>query len=462
MKNSLNKVILKYFLLFSIIILGLLWLLQSILFKSLYKEQKTNDIRLIVSKIKKFNNTSNYLETLNNLALDKSICIEIDDANFDQLYTSSYFGKGCLSNNQTTYQYKFDFLTSNLSEKTYTLTNPKLKNEILVYAMKLQENQYVFINTSLEPVDGTVALLQRELIILTGVILISSFIVAYFISNHISEPIKDINEQAKNLAKGNFDIDFTKDYKILEINELSETLSYTKQELSKIEELRRDLMANVSHDLKTPLTMIKATAEIAKDLHKDKPLKQEEDMDTIISETDRLTILVNDILELSKMESVNEELKIEEFDLIQLIESILRQYKVLTETEKYHFQFEHEDEEILVEADKKKLKQVIYNLLNNAINYTGEDNTVTIRVTRKDRIEVEIIDTGKGIKEEDLPYIWNKYYKNEKKHKRNLIGTGLGLSIVKKILDQHHFGYGVSSTPGKGSTFFFLIPEKKK
>ncbi len=461
-KNSLNKEILKYFLIFSIIILSLLWLLQSILFKTLYKEQKINDIRLIVNKIKKLSNTTSYTETLNYLALDKSVCIEIDDANFDQLYTSSYFGKGCLANNQTTYQYKFDFLTSNLQEKTYTLTNPKLKNETLVYALKLQDNQYIFINTSLEPVDGTVSLLQRELIIMTVLLLISSYIIAYFISNHISEPIKEINEQAKDLAKGNYNVDFSKEHKILEIDELSQTLNYTKEELSKTEELRRDLMANVSHDLKTPLTMIKATAEISKDLHKDSPEKQEEDMNTIISETDRLTILVNDILELSKMESVEQELNLEEFDIIKLIENILKQYKVLTETEKYHFHFEHKDKELLVTADKKRLEQVIYNLLNNAINYTGDDNKVTIKISKDKDILVEIIDTGKGIKEEDIPYIWNKYYKNEKKHKRNLIGTGLGLSIVKKILEEHNFPYGVNSTLGKGSTFYFHITEKKK
>ena len=219
-------------------------------------------------------------------------------------------------------------------------------------------------------------------------------------------------------------------------------------------------MANVSHDLKTPLTMIKAYAEMSVDLHSNNLEKQKEDMKTIIEETDRLSNLVGDILTLSKMQTNMEELKYEEFDLVELINTILNRYKYLEELENYSFKFIHKNKEIIVKADKPKLEQVIYNLINNAINYTGEDNTVTVKVTKKDNIKVEIIDTGKGIKEEDLPYIWDKYYKNKKKHKRNLIGTGLGLSIVKQILEAHNYEYGINTTINKGTTFYFYIKKE--
>ena len=112
----------------------------------------------------------------------------------------------------------------------------------------------------------------------------------------------------------------------------------------------------------------------------------------------------------------------------------------------------------MVKADEKKISQVIYNLVNNAINYTGEDKTVTVKIRIiNEVVRVEVIDSGKGIKEEDIPYIWDKYYKNKKKHKRNLVGTGLGLSIVKNILLNHGFNYGVISSKNKGSTFYFEI-----
>lgn len=116
----------------------------------------------------------------------------------------------------------------------------------------------------------------------------------------------------------------------------------------------------------------------------------------------------------------------------------------------------------MINADKKMIEQVIYNLINNAINYTGDDKVVTIKISLADNILVEIIDTGKGINKSELPYIWDKYYKNKKKHKRNLIGTGLGLSIVKNILKLHEYEYGVKSRKNKGSTFYFIIPKNKK
>jgi signal transduction histidine kinase len=111
-----------------------------------------------------------------------------------------------------------------------------------------------------------------------------------------------------------------------------------------------------------------------------------------------------------------------------------------------------------VSADKQKMMQVIYNLINNAINYTGDDKKVFIKVSKvKKEYLVEIKDTGKGIKKEEIPYIWDKYYKKDKKHQRNVVSTGIGLSIVKEILTKHKFDYGVKSVPKKGTTFYFKI-----
>lgn len=459
MKNSLNNEILKYFLLFSILILGILWLFQFLFFNSLYRDQKIQDIKVVANKIKRTQYSEEFEDIVNILAFDKSVCIEIANNNYDSIYRSAFFGKGCFSSEESTKNYKFDFISNNYQEKAYELINHKFNNKTLVYATKLKNNMYAFINTSIEPVDGTVNLIRKELIIITLIVIALSFTLAYFISNHIANPIKNINNQAKELAKGNFEINFSNS-NILEIKELSETLNYTKNELNKTEELRRDLMANVSHDLKTPLTMIKAYAEMAKDLHSKTSKKRKDDLETIISEVDRLTVLVNDILTLSKMETLSNELEKDTFDLIELINQIIKKYEILKEQEAYIFNFIHKDKKLFINADEKRIYQVIYNLINNAINYTGTDNTVTIKITNQEDILVEIIDSGKGIKEKDIPYIWNKYYKNKKKHKRNLIGTGLGLSIVKQILENHHYKYGVISVENKGSTFYFKIPKE--
>ncbi len=461
-KNNLKTEILKYFLIFSIVILSFLWVFQVFSFRSFYKEQRKNDLENVAKKIDKNKTSSNLYETINNLALEKSVCVEIDNSNYYSLFNSTYFGRGCATSQQETYQYKFDFINSNQKEKTYEQRNQRDQTDTMIYALKLDNNNYIFISTSLDPTDSFTLLILKQISIITILIIILSVFLAQIIANHISKPIKTINEDAKKLAKKDFSNTFQNKSNILEIKELSDTLQYAQQELSKTDELRRDLMANISHDLKTPLTMIKANAEICKDLHQNNKEKREKDMDTIITEVNRLTILVNDILSLSKMESLTEELKIENINLKELINDIIKQYSILEETEKYTFECIYPKEEIIIKADHKKLEQVLYNLINNAINYTGEDNKVIIKATNKEKIKIEIIDSGKGIKEEEIPYIWDKYYKNQKNHKRNLVGTGLGLSIVKKILEEHKFQYGVQSKEGKGTTFFFEIPKEKE
>ena len=146
--------------------------------------------------------------------------------------------------------------------------------------------------------------------------------------------------------------------------------------------------------------------------------------------------------------------------LDDLIRNIIKRFYILIDSDGYEFIYNN-DKKIMVKADKKRLEQVIYNLLNNAVNYTGEDKKIYINVTEdKKKVLVEIRDTGKGIDKDEIKYIWNKYYHNEKKHKRNAFGTGLGLSIVKTILESHNYKYGVKSVKNHGTTFYFEIDKK--
>ena len=460
-KSNLNDQILKYFLIFSISILAFLWTFQVLFLDSFYKKEKTNDIKKVASIIKENQNSSDFNQIINDLSFEKEVCISITDENYS-LYDTSFLGKGCMREEREKEIYMNDFINSNKNSKSYEIINKHFNSETLLYAIKLDDGKYAFINTSIDPIDSTTKILQKQLIIVTIIVLLLSFIISYFISKHLSQPIINLNNQAKNIAKGDFTKEFDDESDIQELNELSNTLNYARKELERTEELRRDLMANVSHDLKTPLTMIKAYAEMAIDLHSKSKKKQKEDIEIITSEVDRLSLLVEDILELSKMQSNIENINKEDFDLISLSNDILKKYSLYQETENYKFIFNHNEDELIINADKKKIEQVIYNLLNNAINYTGNDNKITLNINKNNnKILVEIIDTGKGIKQEDIPYIWDKYYKNKKKHKRNLIGTGLGLSIVKNILEMHNYKYGVESTTGKGSRFYFEINTKK-
>lgn len=267
----------------------------------------------------------------------------------------------------------------------------------------------------------------------------------------------DVTKKAQRLGSSN--VEFPT-YNVLEVDDLVTVLKNAQVEMAKTDELRRDLMANVSHDLKTPLTMIKAYAEMVKDISYKDDKKRDEHCQIIMDEVDRLNVLVNDILTLSKMQAHADEMHIETFDLVKEIKTIVKRYEIIKETENYNFVLDMPAKALVI-ADQKKLSQVIYNLINNAINYTGKDKKVTIRVTKeKENYLVEIMDTGKGIKQEEIPFIWDKYYKNEKNHQRNIVGTGLGLSIVKSILENHHFDYGVKSQKNKGTTFYFRVKRK--
>lgn len=460
-KTSLKIEIWKYLALFSLFILVFLWIFQVLFLKHYYEWVKTKEIKQVGYILKRNKDKENLSQMIDNLSYEKELCIEIMDQEGNYLSTSSMISRGCTIKNNDQLSYKADFILSGRNKQTYELLNPRFQNKTLSYALKLDDTRYAFINTSLDPMDSTTNILKNQLIYVTLIVLILSFLSAYFISKRISKPIEIINDQAKLLSRGKYDISFELDENIEEINSLTTTLNHMKEELSKTEKLQRDLMANVSHDLKTPLTMIKAYAEMTRDLNQSRE-KQEENMNIITEEVDRLTLLVNDILSLSKMQAKVDELKIEKFNLTELIENILKRYEYLEEQEGYKFIL-LQKEKVIISADKKKIEQVMYNLINNAINYVGEDKKVTINLEiEKEKVLVKVIDTGKGISPKDIPYIWDKYYKDSKKHKRDSIGTGLGLSIVKNILKLHHFEYGVKSVKKKGTTFYFIIPKDKE
>ncbi len=309
---------------------------------------------------------------------------------------------------------------------------------------------------SLKPLDATKTALKQQLRFVALAIFILSFIISYVISKLLSKPIEKINNYAKELGKGNYNITLPNDSEITEIKELTETLNYTKDELSQMDSVRKELMANVSHDLKTPLTMIRAYAEMARDLNKENTKKREDNLNVIIEESERLNILVNDILDLTKMENNSEKLNYEKVDLDKLIKTIIKRYDIYKE-DGYKIIYKG-CRKAIVAIDIKRIEQVLYNLINNAINYTGIDKTVTIKlINNLNNYRIEVIDTGKGIDKKELNLIWDKYYKSDKTHSRLFLGTGIGLSIVKSILIKHNFKYGVTSIKNKGTTFYFEI-----
>lgn len=449
--HSIQFKTLSSLIIFSVIILIVLWAIQILFLKVYYEIYQVNNLKNIVNNLSNNTYTKNELELL---SYKNDICMEY--TYYDKVYLFNVLNNKCILNNKQTNSLIKKFILSEKKEEIIKLNNPINDSKSILYNIKLDNSQYVFLNTSLEDVGTTTSILTNQLIYVTIIVILVAVIFSIYLSRMLNKPIINITNYARKLAGGNKDIKIEKS-NIYEIDELAEALNYASNEMNKTDELRRDLLANVSHDLKTPLTMIKAYAELVKDLKLNKK-QREENLNIIIDETDRLNILVNDILNLSKLENNVDVLDIKEFDLVYLIENILGKYKIIKETENYIFKTKLPDKAI-VKGDINKISQVIYNLVNNAINYTGEDNLVKIELEElKDTYRVNVIDTGKGIKEEDLKIIWDKYYKNEKNHKRNKVGTGIGLSIVKNILDKHRFVYGVDSK-SSGTKFYFEIPK---
>ncbi len=315
------------------------------------------------------------------------------------------------------------------------------------------EKYLVMANSILTPVDSTVYTLRVQIIFISVIMIMLSMLIALIMSKSVSKSIIKVNNSAKLLAKGDFNVEFDgADYK--EISELSDTLNYAARELGRAEGFQRELIANVSHDLRTPLTMIIAYSEMMRDLPDE---NSSENIQVVIDEAKRLSNLVSDMLDMSKLQAGVIEKEIHEYNLTESIESVMTRYSKLKEQEGYTINFEY-DEEIFVEADEYKIYQVIYNLINNAINYAGEDKTITVKqIVNGDKVRVEVIDKGEGISNEEIDYVWERYYKVDKTHKRAITGTGLGLSIVKNILKLHNADYGVESEKGKGSTFWFEL-----
>ena len=312
----------------------------------------------------------------------------------------------------------------------------------------------LLLDSKLTPVASVVSTLELQFLWLGAILLIMAILLALLISRGISRPIISMNESAKRLAKGDYNVAFT-GVGFRESRELAETLNYAAIELSKTDMLRKELIANISHDLRTPLTMIKGYSEVMRDLPGE---NTPENVQVVIDETERLSELVSDLLDLSKIESGSRVASPELFDLTETVEETLRRYEKLIEHEGYRITFTCA-EQAQVYADRTMILQVLYNLINNAVNYTGDDRLVTVSQSVSDgNVRIAITDTGEGISKDQLPLIWDRYYKVDKVHRRATVGTGLGLSIVKQILELHGATYGVSSTMGKGSTFWFSLP----
>lgn len=431
-KPKLKWRIFALLLAFTGLLLVLLWTFQTVFLSDMYKFVRRREMDQAISLVEENLNNPNYVNILYDLESNKEIYVRPTDE-------FQIPGHGM-------------HMRGHMYQENMTETITEVRDFILADGSVLSLTFYAVIS----PVEATVSTLKIQVLIISGIMLAISIVIGIITSRWIAEPIEEINKTAKMLTVGDYDLEF-KGEGYREIEELSTTLNIASEELSKVEEIRRELMANISHDLRTPLALIYSYAEMMNDFPEE---VTEEQTKVIMDETKRLTSLVNDILDISKLEAGTMSLNKKRFNLTQSIEEVVIRMGELVKEEGFNINFDYK-EEVQVDGDEVKIIQAFYNLLLNAITHSEGEKKIDIKQTvQKDRVKLEVIDYGEGISKVDLPNIWQRYYKIDKSHNRPVIGSGLGLSIVREIIDLHGGDYGVESEEDQGSVFWFSLKYK--
>ena len=333
----------------------------------------------------------------------------------------------------------------------------------LIYASYINSDSsgsILCIIAPLYPDQVTVRILRNMLIYISFIVLFVSFLLAFALSVRLTSPIENLTRAATELSKGNHDVHFD-GAGFTETKELARALNKASYEMEKTDFYQREIIANVSHDLKTPLTMIRSYAEKIIDITGDNPEKRNADLNVIISETERLNKMVTDMLSVSNLQSNNVEMHMETFDLVQAAKSVYESFLVL-ESDGFEIHF-YPCKPAYVVGDRSRMIQVMTNLVSNAVKYSGDNKYVEIRLSRSSKkVTFHCIDHGVGIPSDEIGHVWDKYYRTSANHERGIEGTGLGLAIVKGILNLHSAKYGIESEEGKGSDFWFEMEAVKK
>ena len=461
-----------YFSGFAIAMLVLFGVLLNFLIRPYYRDDQMAKLDtlsgLFRSNLLHDNPSQSEIDELYTLVVNSNVCAIIYNDDGNVLYSGDSLGENCMFSesiaiDQDTIQVKNDplgaiqLLKSNGSLQQ-SFVSPVTGTEMLLYGRVISRdlvNYYLFINSNLEPMESVVQFIFSQFFYIALIVIAIAFVVSFVLARRISSPIVRMRKEAIKLADQNYDLELP-DKSFTEISELATSLDDAAKKLSTVNELRKDLVANVSHDIKTPLTMIKAYAEMIRDISGDDKEKREEHIDVILKESDYLNKLVTDMQELSKMEAGYIELNRSNFDLkdetenvLSLLDRIIRDKKIEIIPNLVN---------VVVYADQLKISQVIYNFILNAIKHSPDGTRIEINIfDSEDDVRFEVKDYGTGISEKDLPYIWNRYYKIDKGFHRSLESSGLGLAIVKAILEAHHAKYGVESKLGEGSLFYFAL-----
>lgn len=470
-----------------VIILSLV-LINSIVLENFYIYSKTATIKQVYQKVNDYYNTENTnvdLETeLKKIAYKNNFDILIKtDTNLiiftsDREFLSSTYILKDIN------EIKSKSIEENETKINVKVTTDEVNNISYMFLTGILDNGYVlYIRMPISPIEESVKISNTVLLMIGGITLVVAGIIASFISRKFTNPILQLNDIANKMAK----LDFSKKYRITdtedEINELgrsintmSDKLEATIKELqknnielekdieekSKIDEMRKQFISDVSHELKTPITSIMGYADTLLEEEYDKET-QSKFLNVIASEARRMAKLVTDLLTLSKNDNNRNVVKKEQFDLGELVKKCQDKLAIEIKRKNHNVNCFVTADVPLVYADKDDIERVVLNIMTNSIKYTKEGGEIKIYVgfVYNDAY-IKIFDNGIGIPEEDLSRIFERFYRVDKARSREMGGTGLGLSIAKDLLDRNGGSIDIKSEVGKGTEVVIKVPTKEK
>ena len=439
------------------LMLALILFLQTTFLDGTYKNNKIAYLKDTAALIDEGIQNDDILSVLEDISFSNEVCVRVitDAVGFTTYQDASSCALGKLSNKQLNKIAATTF--DNGGEALFDSNSSNIKNAYIYSKLSKvnDENVLIMLSTSIVPLQSTIDTMYDQFNIIIIVVVIATILLALCLSSLIVKPIKKIEMEATNLPSGKYDHKLVKT-DAREIENLNNTLARANEEIIKADVARKELIGNVSHDLRTPLTMIVGYGEMIRDFPEE---NNAENINVIINEAKRLSTLVDDLLDLSKVESGKIEFHNKDIKISDLLGSVYDQFEPYCKANNIELVLNVEDSDVVVNVDDNRLKQVLYNFMSNALNYNDANDTKIIIGEEKvdGAYRIYVYDNGSGVKEEDKDKIWNRYYKVDKEHKRSHIGSGIGLSLCKDILDKMGYKYGVDSVYKEYSKFYFDI-----
>ncbi len=461
-KLSLRVQISLILLVFMGIVLSLIYFFQTSLLDYFYKENKIQYLQNVASDISNNIQDDDIVDVLDNLSLSNEICIRIEGSSFgvSKYKQSSSCALNKLSSKDISNMMELTSENggSKLFDNFIFRTDGGYKQNIYIYGKTVNiagETMLIMVSSNIAPLQATVQTISDQFKVIILIVCLATLVLALVMAAIIARPVKRIEKEANNLPRGKYN-KFNINTECLELDNLNNTLDNANREILKADIARKELIGNVSHDLRTPLTMIVGYGEMIRDLPSE---NNEENINVIIDEAKRLSTLVDDLLDVSKIESGKIELHKKDVSLNDLLNSVYKQYEQFCLSKNVKFTLNLCDD-VTVNIDENRIKQVLYNFINNALNYNDSlDKEIELGCYLLDngKHRVYVYDNGSGIDPKNIDKIWDRYYKVDKEHKRVHLGSGIGLSLSRDILEASNIEYGVDSKLDEYSKFYFDV-----